>query len=226
MSDTTDIPEDDITLAAEYALGLLEPDEASHFAERLRNEPQLRAHLENWESSFAELTQDIAPVKPRARVKKALRRRLFGQAAKPRRGRAFWGFAAGLATALVVLMLLPMERIPPTIAPLVTEIAAEDGAFVLRAGWHPDTGQVIVQRIAGSIPSDRARELWLIAEGAPAPVSLGLLERAETTELVVPQALHGQIAGATLAVSDEPPGGSLTGAPTGDVLAVGQVPQS
>jgi anti-sigma-K factor RskA len=41
--------------------------------------------------------------------------------------------------------------------------------------------------------------------------------------LPLPEALRGTVAGLVLAVSDEPPGGSPTGAPTGAVLAVGQV---
>jgi anti-sigma-K factor RskA len=62
--------------------------------------------------------------------------------------------------------------------------------------------------------------LWLIAEGG-APVSLGLLEPQGPSRITVPDDLRPVLAGATLAVSDEPPGGSPTGQPTGAVLAAG-----
>jgi len=42
----------------------------------------------------------------------------------------------------------------------------------------------------------------------------------------VPDDLRRRVAGAVLAISDEPEGGSPTGAPTGDVLAVGPVQES
>jgi anti-sigma-K factor RskA len=64
--------------------------------------------------------------------------------------------------------------------------------------------------------------LWLIA-GNNAPVSLGVLPDAGAVTLMVAEALAVQLAGGTLAISDEPDGGSPTGAPTGAVLATATV---
>ena len=63
-------------------------------------------------------------------------------------------------------------------------------------------------------------ELWAILPDQ-APVSLGVLPDSETTRILVPAELRSQAAQITLAISDEPVGGSPTGAPTGDVLAAG-----
>jgi anti-sigma-K factor RskA len=52
---------------------------------------------------------------------------------------------------------------------------------------------------------------------------LGVLPADPTTAVILPEALRADVADLVLAVSDEPPGGSPTGAPTGAVLAVGQV---
>jgi anti-sigma-K factor RskA len=66
-------------------------------------------------------------------------------------------------------------------------------------------------------------ELWLI-EGDAAPVSLGVLPEAPQARVPLDRALAARIAaGALLAISDEPEGGSPTGAPTGAVLAAGPV---
>ncbi|KKK92899.1 hypothetical protein LCGC14_2698290, partial [marine sediment metagenome] len=54
-----------------------------------------------------------------------------------------------------------------------------------------------------------------------APVSLGVLPDSKTMRIPIPPLWRDQTAQMTLAISDEPVGGSPTGAPTGDILAVG-----
>jgi anti-sigma-K factor RskA len=90
------------------------------------------------------------------------------------------------------------------------------------AVYDPDTTELRLTRTAGDAAEGRVLQLWAIA-GAAAPVSLGVLPADPTTAVILPEALRADVAGLVLAVSDEPPGGSPTGAPTGAVLAVGQV---
>ena len=78
---------------------------------------------------------------------------------------------------------------------------------------------------SGGARPGRALELWLI-EGDDPPVSLGVLPDTEATVLQVDAAVAAALPGGVLAVSDEPPGGSPTGQPTGDVLATGQVEET
>ena len=67
----------------------------------------------------------------------------------------------------------------------------------------------------------RATELWVIPAGQ-APISLGLIRTDTVERKVIPAELALRlVTGATMAVSDEPVGGSPTGQPTGDVLAAG-----
>ena len=69
----------------------------------------------------------------------------------------------------------------------------------------------------------RSMELWLIPQGGQ-PHSLGLIAPGQPVRLNVPPELVEQVgAGATLAVSLEPPGGSPTGKPTGEVIAAGDL---
>jgi anti-sigma-K factor RskA len=83
------------------------------------------------------------------------------------------------------------------------------------------TGRLTVSAAEAAPPPGRVLELWLIAPGAPAPASLGLIAPAGRTTLTVPPDLT--LEGGTLAISEEPPGGSPTGAPTGTVLGTGAV---
>ena len=73
--------------------------------------------------------------------------------------------------------------------------------------------------------SDRSAELWVIA-GDGVPHSLGLLKTSGASSLKVNRDNRARLAaGATLAVSIEPIGGSPTGLPTGPVVAKGVLSQ-
>ena len=67
-------------------------------------------------------------------------------------------------------------------------------------------------------------QLWLIPEGA-APIPLAVLPEEGGIDVVLSDALAALASNGTFAISDEPPGGSPTGAPTGSVLATGALPQ-
>ncbi|MCM2560721.1 anti-sigma factor [Lutimaribacter sp. EGI FJ00015] len=216
----------DDALAAEYALGLLSEAEARDFEERLVHEPALRAIYARWAEHFAAMTDPIAPVEPPAR----LRARVMRQVA-PRHGgaglRRLLGWLAGAAAgavlgAAVLLLVGPVGDLPG----LRADIAAPDGALVIGASYAPASGRLTVTRQSGQAAPGRALELWMIA-GDAAPVSLGVLPDADSLRLDVPAALREALApGAVLAVSDEPPGGSPTGQPTGAVLATGVITES
>lgn len=120
-------------------------------------------------------------------------------------------------------------------APLyIGEIASEDGSLRLLAAYDSASATVQFRRVAGAPRPGRALELWAITDGK-APVSLGLIDGAEGQRVPLPDAVVAQLSpgpteGAApsaarliLAISDEPPGGSPTGQPTGDVLAAGPV---
>jgi len=227
MSDRPDIPSDDGGLAAEYVLGLLADEALRDFRARLEREPALRAEVLAWERRFASMAEtEVAPVQPSAGVEAQLMAQLFREEDRPaRRMSGAWRWILGLAIAALAAVAVlfftggPDRGFEPDFA---ARISAEDNSLVLAAVLDAETGRLAVIREAGAVADGRAQELWLIA-GEAAPVSLGLLSEAAETEVTVPEDLRPLFAGGILAVSDEPPGGSPTGAPTGDVLALGQV---
>ena len=75
--------EDEMVLAAEYALGLSSPAEESAIEDLLAVDPELRDHYAEWIESFANLTDDVAPVAPPAGLEERVNEALFAPPLKP-----------------------------------------------------------------------------------------------------------------------------------------------
>ena len=72
-------------------------------------------------------------------------------------------------------------------------------------------------------PGGSSYELWLLPAEGGAPISLGVLAALDA-RLTLAEANSARLrAGARLAVSVEPRGGSPTGAPTGPVILIGAI---
>ena len=229
MSDELPEHDADTALAGEYALGLLPAEEAAAFEARLVTEPELRALYAAWCEDLATLTDRIDPVAPPPRLRAGIEAELFGPSGRKAGGMGWRGaLLGGVAVAALVLGLifgadlLPRGPQAPGDPAYVAEVAAEDGSLVIAAAYDAEAGALFVDRRAGGPREGRALEMWLIA-GEAAPVSLGVLPGDAQAALAIPEALRPQLDGGVLAISDEPPGGSPTGAPTGDVLAVGEI---
>ena len=213
--------------AAELALGLLDGAERAAALRRVLASPDFAAEVAGWRESFAELYVDAPEVVPPegffARIEAALDR------PTPRVSR-IWPIATAAsaiaaACAIALLMLRPViERpVPVPVAttapvPLVAAITPPEGAALV-AVYDRDSAAL---RITGAdlAPPERSAELWAIG-GDGVPHALGLLE-GKGTVLVIATDDRGRLtAGATLAVSIEPIGGSPTGKPTGPVVATG-----
>lgn len=91
--------------------------------------------------------------------------------------------------------------------------------------YEPKTGKVVARLSNITVPEDGDLQLWLIREGEPAPVSLGVLnkvdEEVDRIELLAPLVL--QTGTDTLAISLEERGGSKSSGPEGPVLYTGTV---
>ncbi len=229
---TSQIPkhdDEDNMLAAEYVLGLLQGEARNAFAVRMQQESKLALAVRQWDEHFVDLSNDIAAVTPPRYVEKSLEEKLFG-AAPSGSLPSWWNslrFWRGLAMAsmaalfaLGALNLQPSANLPN--GGLVAQLSGETNAVKLIAYFDNAKGELRLIRSAGSAASGRSLELWLIA-GKDAPVSLGLLPSENKATFTVVKNLRDKLRDGTLAISDEPQGGSPTGAPTGAVLATGQL---
>lgn len=219
--------EDDQALAAEYALGLLTPPEARAFEARLVREPVLRAQYVVWAEDLVRMTDGIDPVAPPPLARAALEKRLFGS---EKTGILAWlglvpALIGGLVAAMLVYFVTSFGLLTTPASPTHTaEIAAEDQSLIVLAAFFAEDGSLQLERTAGAAVPGRVLELWLIAGDNP-PVSLGVLPEDETVHLTLSAEMQAAMAGGTLAISEEPVGGSLNGAPT-LVRAVGAVVES
>lgn len=90
--------------------------------------------------------------------------------------------------------------------------------------YEPKSGKVVARLSNITVPEDGDLQLWLIREGEPAPVSLGVLNKVDEVDRIehlLPLAL--QTGTDTLAVSLEDIGGSKSDGPEGPVLYTGTV---
>jgi anti-sigma-K factor RskA len=226
MTDTPQSPPlDDNFLAAECALGLTPAEVSSDVAGRLKNDAGFAALVAGWQERFVALTDDINPVAPRKRAKKALMARLFPKIRVPLLQRLWvWKGISLTAVLMLAYLAMPLLRPPAPDLPAPIYAAQMKGDFALEvlAVFDQDTGDIALRRLVGEAPDGRVLELWAILPDQ-APISLGVLPAGDAVRVALPDALAMQVANITLAISDEPVGGAPEGAPTGDVRAAGKV---
>ena len=227
MSDPAFTPSDeDDLLAAEVALGLTEGEERAAARTRLLTDRDFARRVADWQERFVAMTDDIAPVTPPAKARRALLARLFPGRRAPLLQRLWlWQGISVAALATVAYLAWPMLREPPMRTPgevYATRMAAEDSALEMLAVMDVARGDIALRRVAGDAPEGRVLELWAILPER-APISLGVLPEGEVTRVALPAELAPRAGEITLAITDEPPGGAPGGVATGAVMAVGAV---
>lgn len=127
--------------------------------------------------------------------------------------------AAGLA-GVVWLGSLPTPERPGSRFVAVVNAGGAEPAMIVTV----DTvaGTVAVRPVGAEQPANQSLELWYIPEGQ-APRSLGLVEAGGPVQEIAFDRVGRAAAGATLAVSVEPPGGAPGGSPTGPVVYSGRL---
>ncbi|WP_156381366.1 anti-sigma factor [Aminobacter sp. DSM 101952] len=224
---------DDI-VAAEYVLGVLPADERRQASVRIDGEPGFARLVDEWEVRFAPLGAAYPEVEAPASVKQAIDARLFSTTARSTSGQpaglwsslAFWrGLATAAVAALAIYVAVPMLN-PPVDVPqerMVASLAADGSDVKYMVMYDAATGEVGLSHVAGERGSGKDFELWMI-EGSNPPVSMGVIPVGATMKMPVKEDMRDKLAaGAVLAVSLEPTGGSPTGQPTGPVVAAGDL---
>jgi anti-sigma-K factor RskA len=221
----------DDALAAEYVLGVLDQAERTRLAARIRREVEFARLVADWETRLAGLDGEFPEVAPPAHMKAKVAARIFASAdgANPPaslwENLAFWRWLtvaalAGLAALAFFSIVSPVRQ--PASGELVALIAPQAGEARFIALYDPATHDLRVTHVAGGKPAGKDHELWLIgADGKP--VSLGLVGGVGAKAPAIVDRLRPQLReGATLAISLEEEGGSVTGAPA-EVVGVGTV---
>lgn len=178
-----------------------------------------------WEMRLAALADDLPAERPDPGVKGAIEERLFP--ATPRAARwgqaMLWQAISGLCVLGLALVLL-LDVGQRAEGPLYTaEIAAEEGDFRVVAVVDKVADEVTLTRTRGTAPEGRILQVWAHGPGEPA-MSVGLWPEGDTVRLPLPPAIAEVEGVLTLGVSEEPPGGSPTGSPSGRVFGTADIP--
>lgn len=221
--------------AAELALGLLDGNERAAALRRVLAEPAFAADVERWRLYFAQLFDLWPEAQPPEDLIDRIDASLGGPL--PMRRRVLpWPLIATVMTAiaaalLVVVALRPATppAAPPTIAQAPAPVAAPTVSppqplLVAAIGgdaavFEPATGRLRIAD-APDVARGRVPQLWVIGADQT-PYSLGLIGEGDNALVLAPTDRARLVAGATLAVSAEPPGGSPKPTPTGPVVATG-----
>lgn len=218
------------SIAAEYALGVLSLEDRQAVERRMLDNPELRRRVADWQERLAPLAEDAPELMPHPETWARLRRSVAGRQGpgqRParqagwQRSLGFWrGWAVAATAAAAALAVLVWISLPgPAMLVAVLNDPSGQPVWVIRTSG--DDSGLLARGLAPSADADRVPELWLLP-GDAAPISLGLLDAVgSTSRSLPPEAAARLAAGAALAVSLEPPGGSPTGAPTGPVVSTG-----
>lgn len=238
-------PEERRILAGELALGLLDGDERVEALNLISQDPDFRRDLAYWDGRFSPLFEEIEPAPPPPSVWSQIESSLLRPVVDPqqsnvvplRRKLRVWQISTGAASALaaslaLILLVQPHSPVQPTAQqeqqsaqkPMVAMLTGASKNPALMASWNPASGMLRVEASAPMPPArGRSHQLWIIpADGTPR--SMGIMPESGpmASRVDIPMA-NNFAEGVVLAVSDEPAGGSPTGAPTGPVVASGKL---
>ncbi len=225
-------------LAAEYALGTLRGPARRRFERLLRDQAEendmVRERTKTWQDRLSSLDEALPPISPAPRVWQAISKRLNLAPKRPAPWRLAWSslhlwrgatlLVSVLALGLWVESISLRKPLAPTPLPVVAVLANDRSEATLVVQFDAQQQILTVSGLgthALAPPADRAYELWAIADAQP-PVSLGVLATTSHPVIQLDAARTAWLKrSGTLAISVEPPGGSMTGTPTGPVVLTG-----
>jgi anti-sigma-K factor RskA len=228
------ISSDDDFAAAEYALGTLDASERATLAARRLREAELDEAIQGWEARLAPLAEATPEIAPPRDFLPAIEARIRGASRDApanatvvalERGVRRWraaAIAASLVAALLAVGFVARETGRKSPAHEYVAILQKDaGSPAFEVTVNLDKQELTVRPVAAQAPPGKAYELWLIDAklGARSLGVVGDASRAANLSAYDPSV----VAGATYAVTVEPPGGSPTGRPSGAPVFVGKL---
>jgi anti-sigma-K factor RskA len=220
--------EDDIALAGEYVLGLLDPAESAAAQARTATDGDFAAEVEAWRErlqSMAGGADTPAPDHIWPEIERALPEPT-GQDVGIGRLRLWQGLTALSAVAAAYLGFLVWQQQAPapldSPAPMVAALGSETGNAAITARYDANSGELLLTPV--SLETGQLYpELWVIPSDGKAR-SLGMMATDKPTQVTVTAEMRSFMEqGATLAITPEPAGGAPGGKATGPVIASGKI---
>jgi anti-sigma-K factor RskA len=222
------LSDDDIALAGEYVLGLLDPAETVAANARAATDAEFAAEVEAWRErllSMAVGTDTPAPDHVWTEIQRALpapTRQDIGNG----RLRLWQGLTALSAAAAAFFAFIAWQQQAPLPvepqAPLIAALGSETGDAAITARYDASSGELLLTPVSLDT-GELYPELWVVPADGKAR-SLGMMAVGKPTQVIVAPTLRPYMAqGATLAITPEPQGGAPGGKATGPIIASGKI---
>ena len=212
-------------LAVDFILGAMKGAARKRFQRLMMASPNVRQTVWRWEQHLNPLAESLPATVPDKALWRRIQQRLGWVEAAPltavpaRTGKYWLALATAASLLLAVVMLRPL-----LLSPLPQDIAVIQTSDA-KAWWLVSKAEnTLLVKSTAAVTDDIQHdyELWMLPADGQAPISLGLLPQQGERTLGWPAAAEG-IQIAALAVSLEPVGGSVTGAPSGPVLFTAEI---
>lgn len=220
------LTEDDIALAGEYVLGLLNPAEAAAANARAARDADFAAEVEAWRErlqSMAAGADNPAPDHIWNRIESALPAPTGQDRGRVRVWQGLTALSAAIAAFFAFQLWQqsapdPMESAPP----LVAALGSEGSNTAITARYDANSGELLLTPV--SLDTGKLYpEIWIVPADGKAR-SLGMMAVGKPTQVTVTPELRQYLAqGATLAITPEPQGGAPGGKATGPIIASGKI---
>jgi anti-sigma-K factor RskA len=211
-------------LCGEYLVGTLRGPARRRFERALREEPRVALRLRHWQEMEPRYSMK-AQVRPSRQVWSRLEKELgLADYRTPwHRRRDFWASVAAVAASIVLAMAF-VGQINERGLVEIAQLSAKDQPVRVSAQRSAD-GRTLALRASPAMvaSTNQSYELWLIPAEGGDPISLGVLGALDGRLPIAEGQRQRLRAGAMLAVSVEPAGGSPTGKPSGPVILAGRI---
>jgi anti-sigma-K factor RskA len=229
MTERDDPIDDQDLLAAEYALGVLDPEARRAAQLRLQRDPAFAGEVAAWEARLAPLAEALPEVAPPPELWTRLEKRLEPEPAKAAANDntptlRFWRRLAlgstALAAASIAAVVILLARPAPT-GPQIATLSSTEGAAAAVIAFDPAHGALVVTPVGGLDQPGHSPHLWLMETGGAVRL-VGAIDPHRAATHRVPGELARRARMATgFAISLEPAGRPPVNAPNGPVVASG-----
>jgi anti-sigma-K factor RskA len=234
MSNITD---DDIALAAEFALGLLDAGDAEKARTLYAARPDFAEEVDAWRERMLPL-YDGLDVAPPEGVWQQISKQIVPMApANDNRPLLLWkrltGASTVIAAALAVILFMqnyaakdresPIASAPALPQPtMVAALQGSDGAASILASFDPESGEFLMTPVVMDTGA-LYPEVWIIPADGTAR-SLGVMKREGASRAIIVPAMRQYLTnGSTLAITPEQAAGAPGGKATGAIIASGKI---
>jgi anti-sigma-K factor RskA len=224
----TMLNENDIALAGEYVLGLLDSAEQAKAQALIATDTVFAAEVTAWQERLQSMATG-GDVTPPDRVWAAIDRTLPAAAGQDnvREQLRMWKGLTAASIALAAFTGIALWNqapapLPAAPAPLVAALGSENGKAAITARYDSQSGELLLTPVSLDT-GNLYPELWIVPADGKAR-SLGMMAGDKPTRVIVSAEMHQYMAeGGTLAVTPEPAGGAPGGKATGPIIASGKI---